>query len=555
MANLIQIKRSGNTAIPANTILSTGELAYSFAAGSNSLFIGGNDANVEAIRIGGTNYTWLHQANTDTPGALTANAVVITNGNSFVTAWKTNSLIVGADGTTNAITKIASFANTTQLGDSATASNSELVTSWSIKTYVDGQVSASIPVLTSTYVGFGNTSNYLGGVSSFTFDSNNNKLSVGNSTVNTSITPTLVQVANSTSTANITPISFATGVSTVNTTAVSVGSNVVVNASTLFIGNSSVNTTITAGNVVLQGSSLTVGNTSSITTVDRGDVTVTSSVTVGNSTVNTVISGANASFLGDASTIRIGNSTVNTVISSSQYVVTSDSANVFIGNTTSYVTANTGNLIVTGTSNTGYLYVAHDATIAGNLAITGTLTTVSANNLVVDDSLIQLAANNNATDVLDIGLYGNYEGDTAPHEHTGFFRDASDNGVWKLFEGLEPQPTTTVDTANASFTFATLQSFIKTGGSSLTGFIANSTVVNITANSSMSVAIAANTLSLSTALPGTSGGTGLSTVTDQDLLVANSSNGFNKLSAGSNGQVLQISAGVVAYGTLDGGTF
>jgi hypothetical protein len=170
--------------------------------------------------------------------------------------------------------------------------------------------------------------------------------------------------------------------------------------------------------------------------------------------------------------------------------------------------------------------------------------------------MIQLASNNTLTDVLDIGFFGSYEvGDAGAHEHTGMFRDASDSGVYKLFQGLDPSPAGTVDTSNTSFEFATLQAFIKTGGAGLTGFIANSTTVAITANATLNVAIVANTLTLSTPLAGNSGGTGLNTYTAEDMLVANSTNGFRKLSKGSEGTVLQISGGVVAYSTLDGGTY
>ena len=54
---------------------------------------------------------------------------------------------------------------------------------------------------------------------------------------------------------------------------------------------------------------------------------------------------------------------------------------------------------------------------------------------------------------------------------------------------------------------------------------------------------------------GNSGGTGLASFTAEDILVANSSNGFRALAKGSEGHVLQIASGVVAYNTLDGGTF
>jgi len=195
-------------------------------------------------------------------------------------------------------------------------------------------------------------------------------------------------------------------------------------------------------------------------------------------------------------------------------------------------------------------------TVSGNLNVTGTLTTINANNLTVTDSMIQLAADNTLGDVVDIGFFGSYEvGDGGNHEYTGMFRDASDSGIYKLFQGLDPSPAGTVDTGNTSFAFATLQAFIRTGGAGLTGFIANATTIAITANSTLNVAIVANTLTLSTPLAGNSGGTGLNAFTAEDILVANSTNGFRALNKGAEGTVLQISGGVVAYSTLDGGTY
>ena len=79
-----------------------------------------------------------------------------------------------------------------------------------------------------------------------------------------------------------------TGTANVSTL-LNIGANVFANTSTLFVGNSSVNTVITAGNIALNGSQLTVGNTTVLTTL-TGDI-----LTVGNSTVNTVINSTSIS--------------------------------------------------------------------------------------------------------------------------------------------------------------------------------------------------------------------------------------------------------------------
>ena len=81
---------------------------------------------------------------------------------------------------------------------------------------------------------------------------------------------------------------------TTNTVALSntltVGSNLTINTSAIFIGNSTVNTTIIAGNVDLQGTQLRVGNV-----VVNGN-----QITIGNSTVNSVINSAGVALAGNA---------------------------------------------------------------------------------------------------------------------------------------------------------------------------------------------------------------------------------------------------------------
>ena len=65
----------------------------------------------------------------------------------------------------------------------------------------------------------------------------------------------------------------------------------------------------------------------------------------------------------------------------------------------------------------------------------------------------------------------------------------------------------------------------------------------------------ANSLTLTTALIGTSGGTGLASYTAEDILVANTSIGFRKLALGTDGYVLQSNGTALIYSTLDGGSF
>lgn len=100
-----------------------------------------------------------------------------------------------------------------------------------------------------------------------------------------------------------------------------------------------------------------------------------------------------------------------------------------------------------------------NATVTGNLTVNGTSTTVNSTTTSVTDSMIELANANTGSDTLDIGIYGNYDdglSDGGASEYTGLFRDASDS-TWKLFDGLESEPTTTVNIAGTGYAKAALE--------------------------------------------------------------------------------------------------
>ncbi len=665
MSNLIQIKRSDATSIPAG--LEQGELAYT--SNGEILYIGSaigtNTANV--VAIGGKR----------TPGTLTANQALVVNSSSSIDSIKVANLVptkILANGSHGSLGQVlvsdganvfwgtgTAGSNTTiQFNDSGTANG---VVSFTFNkatntVFVSNAIAIGSNVTVDTdSIDIGNStvntianSTHLG-VNGTTVNStvvsvagefrgtsanltsfvdvgsnvtiNTTAIDIGNSTVNTVITSSTIAVAGDTessnvtsgavtiagglgvvkkinareiavgnttvfSTANGTSVStvnvFATG--TVNGTILSVGSSVIANSTGVFttgtvngdivqVGTAfkanttqvTVNTAIltTTGNLNVTG---VVNATAGINT--NGPLSVTNTAGLGNTTitgfanVSTTLNVTGAATVNGALTVNntaaVGNTTITGFanVSSTLNVTGATTVN---GALTVNNTAALGNTTITGFANvTGQLQAntltVGDTTISGNLTVTGTLTTVNANNITVTDSLIQLASNNTSSDVLDIGLFGSYEaGDGGVNEYVGFFRDASDAGVWKLFENLEPQPTTTVNTSNVTFSFATLQSFIKTGGTGLVGFIANATNIAITANGTLNVAIVANTLTLSTPLAGNSGGTGLNTYTLEDILVANSTNGFRKLALGTAGQVLQSNGTALIYSTLNGGTF
>jgi hypothetical protein len=113
-----------------------------------------------------------------------------------------------------------------------------------------------------------------------------------------------------------------------------------------------------------------------------------------------------------------------------------------------------------GIKTLGNAEVDGSLTVTGNFTVNGTQTIIDSTTSSITDSMIELASGNTTSDTLDVGIYGNYndglsgEGDVS--EYTGLFRDASDS-TWKLYDGLEVEPTTTVNTSGSGFTLADLK--------------------------------------------------------------------------------------------------
>lgn len=190
-----------------------------------------------------------------------------------------------------------------------------------------------------------------------------------------------------------------------------------------------------------------------------------------------------------------------------------------------------------------------NVSIAGDLVISGNLTTVNVNSVIVSDPILYLAGNNYASDLVDIGIAANYNDGT--NRHTGIFRDHVD-GIWKIFTNLtqELSGNNDIDTSDATYRIATLQTYLQSSG-----LLTNASNISITANSTLAVNIVANTLSLSSPLAATSGGTGTSTYAIGDILVGGPADGLYKLSLGTSGYVLQSNGSALVYDYLDGGTF
>lgn len=545
MSNIIQIKRSTSSASPET--LANGEFAYTSLV--DVLYIGSPNGSV--VAIGGAR----------TPGILTANQALVANSSGSIDEIRTANLVP---------TKIYANGAFGTSGQTLT-SNSSGGVYWVTP---DPSVAGS-----DTQIQF-NDGGSLAGDSGLTYNKTTDTLLVAN-TVNA-----LAFTIGSWFVANQSGV-FSSGV--VNADIVSVGTSFKANTTQVTIGTStklSANGSVGTAGQVLASNGTSVywadaGGTGTVTSVDSGSGLTGGPIT-GTGTLSVL---ANSGIIANTSGLFVRAGTGVTVNSTGVHIgqdvgttaavsfgSISVSGNAALGDSSSDVvslngtvntsimpTANTTYNIGNNTmrwaeihaanvhSNTGYF--DGSVQISGNLSVLGTTFTVSSNNLIIDDSMIQLAANNTTSDLLDIGFFGSYNPDNGAHEHAGLFRDATDD-TFKLFKGLQESPTNTVNTGGTGYTMATLQSYLVSGA-----LTTNSTNLSITANSTVSVALVANTLSLTTALLGTSGGTGRSTSTNNALLVGNSTNGYDVLNLGTSGYVLQSNGTALVYDVLDGGTF
>jgi uncharacterized Zn-binding protein involved in type VI secretion len=249
-----------------------------------------------------------------------------------------------------------------------------------------------------------------------------------------------------------------------------------------------------------------------------GDLTVTGNDIKSSSATALTLDGANVAVAGDLTV------TGNDIKSSSATALTLDGANVAVAGDLTV----TGNDIKSSGGTTALTLSGANVTVAGNLTVSGTTTTVNSTTLTVTDPLVFVGNDNNATDAVDIGLFGMYDTSGSLDLYSGIFRDASD-GKWRLFKDSQAAPTTTVNTAATGYTIATLVANLEGGTIS----------------------------SLASAITVPNGGTGVTTLTANGVLFGNGTDGIQATAVGTAGQVLKSGGSGVApsFGNIDGGTY
>lgn len=562
MANLIQIKRSLTTATAPS--LANGELA--FTANGDHLFIGSNGASITI-------------AGKFNPGVLTANQALVANGTGYLDAVKADALTVRTITANGASNPGAGYYLTVDGGGN---------TYWAAP--------GTLSINTAAQFSWTNTHSFAANVTvNGTLIANgilaNGSLGTANQVLRTDGT----KVYWDTDAGDISGVTAGSGLTGGGTSGavtldVGAGNGITVGADSISVTGAN-GISVTAGGVNVLANSGLVSNTSGVFINVSGDSTLIANAT-GLYVNDASLSIATSQLTGDialgtgtsgnyVATITAGNGISGSasaesatptlaVTGANGITVTSAGVNVLAGDglianatgvhavagngisvSADAVAVNGGSTLTVNATgvhvNTNLALTS--LSLTGDLTVAGNLVTTNVNSVVVSDPLIYLAGNNYTSDLVDIGFAGNYN--NGVNRHTGLFRDASD-GIYKLFYNLtqELDAATTVNTADPTFATATLQAYLNSGA-----LVSNSTVVQVTANSSLAVSITANTLSLSTPLAVTSGGIGRASITAGAILVGNGTGATTVLAAGTDGYVLQSNGTSVVYSTLDGGTF
>ena len=346
---------------------------------------------------------------------------------------------------------------------------------------------------------------------------------------------------------------YITSNTTIGGTNLNVNANNTLGGTTTTINsNSTINgtTTIINSNLVANATSLTINSNTNFSGRVASNFlpTVSNSYDLGSSGYKwrtgyfgTAIELGSTTLADNSGALAVNNLIVYTDATIANIVGTMTNISSNVNITSGHIYANDASLSIQSANVSGALYVGTDLYVGGNVVSTNVST------LNITDPFINLATDNE-TDSTDSGILIHYA--NTPGLHAGFFRHAATDEFYIFEQWPHEILGTTIDIANNDFKLSTLNTYLHSAG-----LVSNATNIAIAANSTLNVAITANTLSLSSPLSGTSGGTGLNSYTNQDILVANATNGFNKLGLGTDGYVLQSNGSALIYASLDGGTF
>ena len=312
----------------------------------------------------------------------------------------------------------------------------------------------------------------------------------------------------------------------------------------------------TSTDILTLGGATDASSTTTGTLIVTGGVGVAKKLYVGtdlNVAGNTVSSTVTANNLTSGRVVLSG--TAGQILDDSALTYNTSTDILTLAGTTDATTSTDGTLVVSGGVGVAKkLYVGTDLNVAGNATFTGNVTILGSNSEIsttqinVNDPLIQLA-NNNTSNTVDIGLFGQYNSGSA-NVYSGIFRDASD-GIWKLFKDYTVEPGTTIDPAANGFSYANVsigalsaannitigtgQAYQINGANVLSSTVLGSTVVT---SSLTTVGTIGSGVWQGTVITPTYGGTGLSTLTANSVIIGQGTSNPIFVAPSSNGNIL-----------------
>jgi hypothetical protein len=265
---------------------------------------------------------------------------------------------------------------------------------------------------------------------------------------------------------------------------------------------------IRANNGVISGSSQLTA------TLPTGVVSGSSQVVGILSDLNT-FSGSEESKNSTLATYTASLDTKNSTLAT--YTASLDTKNTTLANVTgSLLSSQTSLNTYTSSLNGALQLTGSTVSFLGNIVVYGTQSIINSENLAIADNLIYLNNESTITNP-DLGIVGNYN--DGVYQHAGIFRDASDGGTWKVFEGYTSEPSGTIDTTGNGFTLADFKADVITA-TSFNGVI-NATNGVISGSSQLTATLPTGVVSGSSQIT-LSSTTGYGSVINQAVLTSSS---------------------------------
>jgi uncharacterized protein involved in tellurium resistance len=352
------------------------------------------EIRLEVANGSSNTFMWQYGLHAGLTGAnLVANTTKLTiQSNSTTNTTATAFAVVAANSTNTATMNPISFstglfvANTIQitLGANVTANATNGGT---IQVTGSGAVGNSVSNSSGLYVGNTVTNSQMTSVRFFAAEGSNTVLANNQ----------IISIANTTSSANIDPISFKTGIFTANTIEISLGANVTANATNG--GTIQVTGTGTVGNTVANSSGLHVGNT-----LNSSQVT----------SVRFLASEGSNTTLANTRIISIANSSATANIEPNAFktgIFTANTIQISLGANVTANATNGGTVQITGTGAIGNVVANSSGVFVGNTLNASELTSLrfftaeGSNTVLANTRIVSIVNSTSTSNVTPTGFF------------------------------------------------------------------------------------------------------------------------------------------------------